>query len=225
MTTIHRDTIGMVRAHPGVYAPQDDSRLLCEVMPVAASPLGARALDLCTGTGVLALQAACLGAREVLAYDLDARAVACALDNAERIGVEVDARQGTLIDALAEAPFDLVVSNPPYVPSPTAPEGRGVHRAWDAGADGRIVLDPLCDNAFDLLTPGGTMLIVQSEFAGVDRTIERLMRSGTTVDVVARRRIAFGPVMHARAEWLEATGALQPGRRSEELVVVRARRA
>ncbi|MBY6678677.1 methyltransferase [Rhodococcus sp. BP-332] len=215
----------MVRAHPGVYAPQDDSRLLCEVMPVAASPLGARALDLCTGTGVLALQAACLGAREVLAYDLDARAVACALDNAERIGVGVDARQGTLIDALAEAPFDLVVSNPPYVPSPTAPEGRGVHRAWDAGADGRIVLDPLCDNAFDLLTPGGTMLIVQSEFAGVDRTIERLMRSGTTVDVVARRRIAFGPVMHARAEWLEATGALQPGRRSEELVVVRARRA
>ncbi|SFA54539.1 release factor glutamine methyltransferase [Rhodococcoides kroppenstedtii] len=225
MTTVRHDAMDLVRAHPGVYAPQDDSRFLCDVMAVASAPLDARVLDLCTGTGVLGIQAALLGAREVLAYDINPRAVACVADNARRIGAEVDARRGTLTDALAERPFDLVVSNPPYVPSPNRPEGVGIHRAWDAGDDGRVVLDPLCDAVRELLTPDGTMLIVHSEFSGVPETLRRLTAAGAVADVAARRRIAFGPVMHSRAAWLEASGKLEPGRRSEELVVVRARRA
>jgi len=154
-------------------------------MAVAAAPLDARVLDLCTGTGVLGIQAALLGAREVLAYDINPRAVACVADNARRVGVEVDARLGTLTDAVAERPFDLVVSNPPYVPSPTRPEGVGIHRAWDAGDDGRVVLDPLCDAVGDLLTPDGTMLIVHSEFSGVPETLRRLTAAGAVADVAA----------------------------------------
>ena len=69
------------------------------------------------------------------------------------------------------------------------------------------------------------MLIVHSEFSGVPETLRRLTAAGAVADVAARRRIAFGPVMHSRAAWLEASGKLEPGRRSEELVVVRARRA
>ncbi|MGB7362100.1 MAG: HemK2/MTQ2 family protein methyltransferase [Rhodococcus sp. (in: high G+C Gram-positive bacteria)] len=222
--TIEHDTIDQITADPGVYAPREDSRFLCEVMAASAAPTDLRVLDLCTGTGVLAIEAARLGARDVVAYDIDEASAACARRNAERIGVRVDARHGTLDDALAQEPFDLVISNPPYVPSPAVPTGRGVHRAWDAGSDGRIVLDPLCDNAFSLLNPGGTMLIVHSEFAGVDRTVAGLERAGAVADVVARRRIPFGPVMHARTEWMERTGALQPGCRTEELVVIRGRR-
>ncbi|BCI81833.1 hypothetical protein MTY66_34580 [Mycolicibacterium sp. TY66] len=45
---------------------------------------------------------------------------------------------------------------------------------------------------------------------------------GLQADVVARRTIAFGPVMTARARWLEDTGRLDPGRRTEELAVIKA---
>ena len=91
-------------------------------------------------------------------------------------GVEVDVRVGSLSDALGCRPFDVVVSNPPYVPvtpdsdAESIPAGVGPAWAWDAGDDGRLVLDPLCAAAPELLADGGTMLLVQSEFAGVEES-------------------------------------------------------
>ena len=50
-------------------------------------------------------------------------------------------------------------------PSAPIPSTIGSARAWDAGHDGRLVLDPLSAAVPDLLAPGGTFLVVQSEFA------------------------------------------------------------
>ncbi|MCT1515817.1 HemK2/MTQ2 family protein methyltransferase [Dietzia cercidiphylli] len=210
-----------IEVDDGVYAPQSDSWLLCEALDHADLVTDKRVLDICTGSGILAIEAALKGAREVLAFDISPAAVACATRNAERAGVRVDARVGTLADARRAGPFDVVVSNPPYVPSDTPLRGTGPNRAWDAGANGRVVLDELCDLAADLVAPGGSMLIVHSEFSDPPQTIERLGRVGFDARQVASRVVEFGPVMLAYAERLEAAGLLEPGRRVEELVVVR----
>jgi release factor glutamine methyltransferase len=66
------------------------------------------------------------------------------------------------------------------------------------------------------------MFVVQSEFAGIGQSVHALRTSGLTADVVASQQIPFGPVLNARASWLESTGRLRPGRREETLAVIRA---
>ncbi len=75
---------------------------------------GERALDVGTGSGILAIAAAKLGAARVLALDVDPQAVRAARENVRRNGVEavVEVREGTLTPALAEGePFDLACAN------------------------------------------------------------------------------------------------------------------
>lgn len=210
-----------IEVDDGVYAPQHDSWLLSDALHRADLAPGKRVLDICTGSGILAIEAALHGAAEVLAYDISPAAVRCAQRNARRAGVDVDVRPGTLAEAGHAGPYDVVVSNPPYVPSEAPLEGTGPNRAWDAGANGRVVLDQLCAAAPALLAPGGTMLIVHSEYSGPAETLRRFHRHGFAAGIVATQTVDFGPVMTAYAPRLEAAGLLEPGRREEELVVIR----
>ena len=100
----------------------------------------------------------------------------------------------------------------------------GPQRAWDAGRDGRALLDPLCQQVADHLRPGGTVLLVHSSVCGVQRTLDELATAGLHADVVARRFGPLGPRLRERAADLWATGALAPGSLEEEIVVVRGRR-
>ena len=66
------------------------------------------------------------------------------------------------------------------------------------------------------------MLLVQSEFAGPRQTLARVAGSGLGAEVIAWQWIPFGPVLSSSTQWLEETGRLEPGRREEELLVIRA---
>ena len=99
---------------------------------------------------------------------------------------------------------------------------RSDRRAWHAGYDGRLVLDPLCEAVPDLLADRGSVLLVQSEFADPRRTLAALSSAGLDAKMVARQCIPFGPMLTSRAWWLEETDRLDPGRREEELLVIRA---
>ncbi len=212
----------------GVYPPQHDSQLLIDTLHETGLAQGQRVLDLCTGSGVVAIAAAEADAASVVAFDICPRAVGCTQGNAAYAGVSIDVREGSWSRALDYAPFDLIVSNPPYVPTPPAgdtdviPITAGPARAWNAGVDGRMVLDPLCESAAGLLDAGGSLLMVQSTLAGVDKSLESLRSTGLNAEVVAAQTIPFGPVLSARAGWLEVTGQIEGGCRIEELVVIRA---
>ncbi|MFF1595080.1 methyltransferase, partial [Streptomyces sp. NPDC058286] len=120
--------------------------------------------------------------------------------------------------------YDIVVSNPPYVPSPSSRLPRcGRARAWDAGPDGRALLDRICDTAPGRLKPGGVLLLVQSALSGTEATLERLTGEGLHAEVVDRARISFGPVLRSRAPWLRRRGLMGEENR-EEVVVIRAAR-
>jgi release factor glutamine methyltransferase len=212
----------------GVYPPQLDSMLLIDTLERTELATGRRVLDLCTGSGVVAIAAAASGAASVTAFDICPRAVRCSRANAVHAGVDVDVREGSWTGALDCAPFDVIVSNPPYVPTPpggdeeSIPRLVGPARAWNAGVDGRLVLDPLCSSASDLLADGGSILLVQSALAGVEQSLNSLRSTGLYAEVIASQRDYFGPVLSARAGWLESTGQIEQGCRTEELVVIRA---
>ncbi|MFJ8713413.1 HemK2/MTQ2 family protein methyltransferase [Streptomyces violaceus] len=207
---------------PGVYAPQDDTELLAGALSDEPLPPGAEVLDVGTGTGALALEAARRGLR-VTAVDVSRAAVWAARLNARLAGLPLRIRHGNLFDPVRGESFDLILANPPYVPAPAGDRGpRGPARAWDAGGDGRLVVDRICREAPALLRPGGVLLLVQSALSDPELTVGQLRASGLKAAVTRRRRIAFGPVLRGREGWLRQRGLLPATENKEELVVVRA---
>jgi release factor glutamine methyltransferase len=210
---------------PGVYAPQDDSEFLLETVLAHGLPPSARILDLGTGTGRVAVGLARAGATEVTAVDVSRRAVWAARSNAWLRGVRIRVQVGDLCSGLSGR-YDLIVSNPPYVPGPGGPPGRHSRaRAWDAGPDGRLLLDRICATAPDHLAPGGTLWLVHSALCDAQRTVEMLAGKGLAARVVDKVDVAFGPVMRSRSDWLLGEGLICPRQQTESLVVIRAESA
>jgi SAM-dependent methyltransferase len=150
-----------VHPHYGVYAPVRGEYVDLVAAAAAERPLASRrALDVGTGTGVLAIVLARAGA-SVVATDLEPRAVACARENVARLGLQdrVEVLEADVFPP-GEARFDLVVSNPPWLPAPAAtPLERAV---YDPGG---AFLERLVLGLPDRLAPGGEAWIVISDLA------------------------------------------------------------
>jgi release factor glutamine methyltransferase len=215
-----------VFAPPGVFSPISDTWILAERLASEPSLAGGRVLDLCTGSGALAISAALAGAREVTAVDASRRAVAAARINARLNGARVRVLRGDLFEPLGEERYDVIVSNPPYVPAAlddTGPGAHGPRLAWHGGPDGRSLLDRICAALPSRLRPGGVALIMQSSLCGEQATLEALRAGGLEAEVAERRRGPLGPLMRARAPRLERAGLLAAGEREEDLLILRGR--
>ena len=212
-----------------VYRPQQDSHLLIRAVRETVPVAGRRALDLCSGSGVVAMAVAGLGAASVTGFDICAQAVRYARTRASVAGARVDVRLGSWTQALECAPFDVVACNPPSLPTEPghgngAPAGAwgAPSTPWNGGPDGRVILDPLCRVAADMLTAGGTLLLVQSEFADIERSLRQLSDSGLDARVVLSDQVRFGTALAEQARWLERTGRLAVGRRQQTIAVIQA---
>ena len=229
MTTAYSVPRDSLVAAEGVYAPQADSQFLIDVMEKSGLALGRRVADLCTGSGVVAIAAGEQGASEVAAFDVCPQAVRCARMNALAVGVDVDVHLGSWARAAEFGPFDLVVCNPPYVPA------RSRRACRSASVDHRVGTrmgcrprrPPRAGTAVARRCP--TCSLPAAPFWSCNRsspyrveTLATLSGAGLDAEVVAYQWIPFGPVLSSRAAWLEDTGRLEPGRREEELVVIRA---
>ncbi|GAA3367716.1 methyltransferase [Streptomyces sannanensis] len=210
-------------ALPGVYRPQADTQLLAAALDHEDLGPQTDVLEIGTGTGALALHAAGRGAR-VTAVDVSWPAVVTARLNALRRRLPLRVLHGDFAARTARRRFDLVVANPPYVPAPRARlPSHGPERAWDAGLDGRTVIDRICSAAPALLRPGGTLLMVHSGMCGAEETVARLTRGQLVAEVTATASIPWGPVLRSRRAWLERQGLAAQAEQWEELVIIRAR--
>lgn len=197
---------------PGVFHPRSDTWLLADVVRGQDVLQGAEVLELGTGSGAIAVSAAKGGARRVTVVDVSRRALATAWLNARLHGVRVVPRHGDLFEPVQGERFDLVVSNPPYLPGSAIPV-RGAARAWEGGPDGRSILERICADVPRYLNPGGTVLLVHSSVNGVSRTLDALEEAGLRAGVIARERGAVGPLLADRMPELE----------EEDIYVVRGR--
>jgi release factor glutamine methyltransferase len=209
---------------PGVLRPPSDARLLVAAMAEHESPRGASVLDVFSGSGVLGISAALLGARSVTAIDISRRAVLNARLNAHLNRVRVRALRGDMFAPVTGERFDLVLANPPYLPGADDQlPARGAERAWEGGITGRLLIDRFCAGVAAHLAPGGSALLVHSSLCGEGPTREALGKVGLEAEVLSRDRGPLGPITAARAELLERRGLLKPGEREEEMLVIRGR--
>ena len=163
-----------LRVGPGVLIPRQETELLVDLALVLAPPLpggaGLRWADLGTGSGALAIALArALPTGQGLAVDVSDVALDFAALNRAAAGVE---ERFLLVrsdwwEALQpwEGGLDLVVSNPPYIPSTTVDGLEPVvrdhepRRALDGGSDGLAALRTICAGAAEALAPGGVLLL------------------------------------------------------------------
>jgi len=150
-----------IHAHYGVFSPVRGEY----VNLVATAPLPATgqekftAFDIGTGTGVLAAVLARRGIGHVVATDQDARALACARDNLERLGVSARV-QIVEADLFPQGRASLVVCNPPWLPArPGSPIESAVY-----DEDSRMLLGFLNGLAARLV-PGGEGWLILSDIA------------------------------------------------------------
>jgi release factor glutamine methyltransferase len=222
LSLLARTRLGSLRllTPPGVYAPRSDTALLASEIGAVN---GAEVLELCAGSGAVALTAAKRGARRVVAGDLSRRAVLSVRVNARLNGAHIEARRGNLFEvARADERFDVVLANPPYLPA-AGEEARDDR--WDAGPDGRVVLDRIIDGVRGLLKPAGRLVLVQSALASTVATRERMHENELEVIRCVEHEGLLGPIATARSESLVRIGALERGSRVETIVVFTARPA
>lgn len=206
---------------PGVFQPLSDSWMLARRLRAERLGPGATVLDLCSGSGLLAVTAALSGASSV-AVDVSRRALISVRLNAALNRVAVEALRGNLFEPVAGRRFDVIVSNPPYLPAPdpSIPR-RGPARAWDAGLRGRVFLDRICAEAAAHLKPGGALLLIHSSVCGERETISALTDHGLRTNVVFRHRGPLGPRLRARVDWLREQGLLLD-HDQEDVIIFRA---
>lgn len=172
---------------PSVLVPRPDTETVIEVARSTRADRAApcRVLDLCTGSGAIAVSLAKeLPAARVVATDISEAAVLLARKNAERNGMadRVDVRAGDLWDVVAGETFDLIASNPPYIASAIMPTlSEEVRRepaiALDGGVDGLRFYDRICAAARIHLEPGGA-LVVEHGYDQADAVRERFEAAG-----------------------------------------------
>ena len=161
--------------------PRFDTEALCEEALKYIRP-GNRVLDLCTGSGALAvaIKRLCPGA-EVIASDISEDALSLAKENAERLGADVRFVQGDLFTPLADERFHVIVSNPPYIPEHLrgrlqAEVEREPALALFAGADGLDFYRRIAKEAPEHLSSGGRLCLEIGD--GQGNAVKALLSEG-----------------------------------------------
>ncbi|KZS73418.1 protein-(glutamine-N5) methyltransferase, release factor-specific [Mycobacterium kansasii] len=202
-------SFGPVELHvgPGVFIPRPETEAMLEWATAQPLPQRAVIVDLCTGSGALAVALARhRPAARIIGVDDSEAALEYARLNTEGSNVE-------LIRADVTAPglrpdldrrVDLVIANPPYVPDNASVEPEVAQHdpqhAVFGGADGMAVIAHVVRLAGRWLRPGG-LLAVEHDDTTSESTVELVSTTGLFEDVVARKDLAGRPRFVTAGRW------------------------
>lgn len=162
---------------PGVFVPRFETELVAglAIVFLLGQPADAVVVDLCTGSGAIALAIKDeVPGAEVHAVELSKSAHAWAIHNRDALGLDVDIRLGDATRAFSdlEAGADVVVSNPPYIPTgaiPIDPEVRDHDpemALYGGGSDGLRIPLEVAARAGVLLRPEGLFVMEHADVQG-----------------------------------------------------------
>jgi len=193
-----RDDVGPASAY---------SLLLAEHIPDLT---GKTAVDLGTGSGILAIVASLQGATTVYLLDTYDRAISLALENGERNGVGgrlVHLPIGaTMLPLPVGKKVDVILSNPAQLPLPHQDRENS---PFYAGSDGRSMIDALIVEAPTRLNVSGHLLMTHNSLANLNKSLAMLKSVGLQPRILAERSIPFRPFID-RA-WLDKLGGVTEG--------------
>ena len=192
---------------PGVLIPRQDTETLVEAALIAlqgGAPSPA-VLDLCAGSGCIGLSLASLAPHaEVTLADASREALEFARRNMHALGLKAELRHGDLFAAVGRQRFDLIVSNPPYIPRGEQAElQREVQYeprlALDGGADGLDFYRRIAEDAGRHLNPVGSVYLEVG--AGQAPAVLALLKAGldcaeagTIRDLNGIERVVFAKI-------------------------------
>jgi len=184
-----------------VYEPAEDSFLLADAALKVVKP-GMCILEIGTGSGfVSAVLLANLRDIQLIATEINPHAAHCAKMNSVEV-IRTDLFRG-IKPKNPETLFDLILFNPPYLPTSEEEKVPGwLNYAFDGGISGRETLDRFLDEVKDYLKPGGEILVLISSITGLDAVKEKIINLGFAVDVVARKKVSFEELIVVRGKLL-----------------------
>lgn len=172
---------------PAVLIPRHDTEVLVNEALKRAGEADS-ILDIGTGSGCVAIAIAkALPEAHVSSVDISDAALGVARGNAERNAVSVEFHRGSLFEPFAGRRFDMIVSNPPYIPAgdlaTLQQEVRGFEpmNALDGGADGLDFYRRITEQAPEHLNPGG-WLIFEVGAGQAPQVLELLSSGGFATD-------------------------------------------
>ena len=167
------------------YTPSDDSYLLVEHLKIRPTDV---ILEIGTGCGIIALVAARM-AKRVIATDISPAAIQCARKNVKTNQLEskIEIRQGDLFNPIKTGErFNLILSNPPYLPESKEDHQQGagwLEKAWNGGRSGRKFIDRFIRNCKPYLEPLGRVQVVQSSLSNIPKSCELFQKLGFQVEL------------------------------------------
>lgn len=181
---------------PGVFIPRPETEALLEWAQTVPVRPGGVIVDLCSGSGALALALARYRPdARVIAVERSEEALRYARANVDGTTVELLHADVTDRDVLADlsGEVDLVVANPPYIPDGAELEPEVAehdpHSALFGGPDGMAVIEPIVELVSRLLRPGGQVGVEHDDSTSV-ATVELFGAAAVFTGIAARRDLA-----------------------------------
>ena len=135
----------------------------------------------------------------LIATEINPHAARCAKMNGIEV-IRTDLFKG-LKPRHQETRFDLILFNPPYLPTSKEEKIPGwLNYAFDGGTSGRETLDRFLDEVRDYLKPGGKILVLISSITGMEAVKEKMEKLGFVVEVVARKKVSFEELIVVRGK-------------------------
>ena len=189
------------RVTEGVLIPRPDTETAVEAVLEYSDRYAGQIsiLDLCCGSGCIGIsvQLQCPQIRCTMT-DLSPKALAVTRENAERLQAACEILSGDLFEAAAGRTFDLILSNPPYIPGAEcdalqAEVIREPRMALDGGADGLDFYRRIAAEAPGHLKPGGCLMLEIGY--GEREAVETLLKQGGAVSVRTEKDFSGIPRM------------------------------